>query len=235
MRPFEVLKHGDEHLRVGPWRGAEGVGCLAPIHGRPTPSAALIEDGVRRLRADGFRTIVTSALTVVEQRPFLDVGFARRESLHLLAHSLDHIPDAPHHRIRRTPPRKRPEILEVDAAAFEPFWRLDERGFADAIAATPISRIRIARDADGIAGYAVFGRAGRRGFLQRLAVHPRAQRQGFAQALVVDGLTWIKRRRGNSVVVNTQESNAGALDLYRSLGFQQLPEGLAVLQMNASL
>jgi ribosomal protein S18 acetylase RimI-like enzyme len=83
--------------------------------------------------------------------------------------------------------------------------------------------------ATAIVGYAITGRAGGHGFLQRLAVHPAWQRRGVGRALVLDGLTWLQRRGVERVVVNTQLENRKALALYESLGFRREPRGLSVL------
>jgi ribosomal protein S18 acetylase RimI-like enzyme len=124
-------------------------------------------------------------------------------------------------------------VLEVDGAAFSEFWRLDEGGLDEALSATPTSRFRVAlRDGvpEGIGGYAIVGRAGRRGFLQRLAVDPAVQGGGLGRALVLDGLAWLRRRGAERVVVNTQEANERALQLYERLGFRRQAGGLAVLK-----
>jgi ribosomal protein S18 acetylase RimI-like enzyme len=81
----------------------------------------------------------------------------------------------------------------------------------------------------GVIGYAVTGRAGRQGFLQRVAVHPAHQRQGLGRKLVIDGLAWLKRWRVNRVVVNTPVDNRAALALYEGLGFRRQPRCLCVL------
>jgi ribosomal protein S18 acetylase RimI-like enzyme len=47
---------------------------------------------------------------------------------------------------------------------------------------------------------------------------------------VLDGLQWMRRRGVERVVVNTQESNERALQLYLRLGFEDQPGGLAVLE-----
>ncbi len=80
------------------------------------------------------------------------------------------------------------------------------------------------------AGYGLVGRAGQRGYVQRLAVHPDAQGRGLGRALVVDGLWWLRRWRVREALVNTQEGNSRAVTLYERLGFRHRPGGLAVLQ-----
>jgi ribosomal protein S18 acetylase RimI-like enzyme len=122
-------------------------------------------------------------------------------------------------------------VLAVDHDSFSPFWRLDEAGLADTLTATPHVRFRVGHDrADDVVAYTIIGRAGRRGYLQRLAVAPAARRGGLAGALVVDGLWWLRRWRVTRALVNTQHGNEGALALYRRLGFRPEPVGLSVLE-----
>jgi ribosomal-protein-alanine N-acetyltransferase len=83
---------------------------------------------------------------------------------------------------------------------------------------------------DEVVGYAICGRAGRSGYLQRLAVRPEDQGRGVGRALVADGLAWLARRHVEDVLVNTQESNHRAIGLYRSLGFEPDRSELIVLE-----
>jgi ribosomal protein S18 acetylase RimI-like enzyme len=165
----------------------------------------------------------------VEQHPFLTAGFEPRERLHLLAHDLTPPPEPIRAPIRRARRGDRQAVLDVDGRAFPQFWQLDEQGLVEALAATPASRFRVAAD-PGVVGYAICGRAGRRGYLQRLAVHPQHQASGLGRALVVDALRWMRRRGADRAVVNTQESNTRALELYERMGFRRLAAGLAVLE-----
>ena len=80
-----------------------------------------------------------------------------------------------------------------------------------------------------MSGYAVTGRAGRTGYLQRVAVHPAARHRGVGRTLVVDALRWLHRRGSAGALVNTQLDNMAALGLYESCGFRRLPVGLCVL------
>ncbi len=124
-------------------------------------------------------------------------------------------------------------MLAVDHRAFPPFWQLDDSGLDEALGATPHTRYRVAV-AGGVVGYAITGRSGHRGFLQRLAVDPGHHRQGLGAALVVDGLRWLKRWGAERVVVNTQMENGAALGLYEHLGFAREPFGLSVLSAGLS-
>jgi ribosomal protein S18 acetylase RimI-like enzyme len=185
------------------------------------------------MRERGYTEAITAALAASEASAFLAAGFTVREHLHLLARDLEGLTDprtvAPGITMRRARKSDRASALAVDARSFDPFWRLDPGGLDDAIAATPSSRFRVVDDGQDVIGYAVSGRAGSRGFLQRLAVDPDRRDRGLGSALVLDGLRWMKRRGAARAMVNTQEHNTGALRLYERLGFQLQPGGLAVL------
>jgi ribosomal protein S18 acetylase RimI-like enzyme len=180
------------------------------------------------LATRGFGEVLTGALSPAEQRGFLDAGFTVRESLHLLAHDLDDLPATPVAPLRRARPGDRDAVLSVDGAAFPPFWRLDREGLTDALEATPSSRFRVV-GVGAVEGYAIVGRASRRGYVQRLAVAPELQGGGLGRALLVDGLRWLRRWGVARAVVNTQVDNERARRLYESLGFRMAPSGLAVL------
>jgi ribosomal protein S18 acetylase RimI-like enzyme len=205
---------------------------LTPLPDSPVPSAAFVRRCCEQLAARGFRRVVTGALAPAEQAGFRAAGFEVVEELRLLAHDLSHLP--PDHptpaRLRRAAADDRPLVLDVDGDSFDPFWQLGTAGLDDALTATPRVRFRVAELADGtLAGYAVTGRAGRRGFLQRLAVRPDLRRLGIGQHLVLDGLRWLRRWRVERALVNTQAGNTAALALYLRLGFSPEPGGLSVL------
>lgn len=224
-----MLKSGRERLRTGPWRGNGDIACLSPLPDGPLPSAAFVLRCLDQLAARGFSRVVTSALSVAEQAGFLDAGFGVEEDLHLLVHDLRGLPPVPAAPIRRAHHGDRDGVLAVDESAFPPFWRIDEDGLRDALGATPRSRFRVASGGSGVTAYAISGRAGRRGFLQRLAVAPGHQRQGLGRAMALDALHWFRRWRVERAVVNTQLDNTAALSLYESLGFRREATCLSVL------
>lgn len=189
----------------------------------------LVARAVDRAQARGYAGVITPALPAHELRPYLDHGFRVHEELHLLVHDLLDVPDAIDVRTRRVTRRLRPVALAIDHAAFPEFWRLDATALDEATKATPAIRFRLTRDETA---YVLTGRAGDRGYLQRLAVHPSVQRGGIGAALVVDSLRWLRRWRCREGLVNTQVANDAALALYESLGFRRRRDGLAVLRLD---
>lgn len=228
----DVIRWGPERARTSPWRGDGSVAYLTPLPDAPVPSATFVRRCCDELAKRGFRRVVTSALSAPEQSGFRSAGFEVAEELHLLSHNLHDLPAAPPipGRLRRATDADRPVVLNIDDLAFPPFWQLGEVGLNDAIHATPRARFRVVELSDQtVAGYAVTGRAARRGFVQRLAVRPDQRHRGIAQALVLDGLRWLRRWRVDRAMVNTQLDNAAALSLYERLGFRREPTGLCVL------
>ena len=233
----EVLEWGRERARAGPWRGDGHVAYLAPLPYDPPPSADFLLRCLDQLCDRGYTEVITSALAGAEQRPFLAVGFLPHERLRFLGHDLAGVPfrpaAGPHH-LRKAVPGDHPSVLDVDAGSFSPFWRLDAAGLDEALTATPATRFRVAlgQHTGGsrrIVGYAITGRAGDQGYLQRLAVAGAARRTGVGRALALDGLRWLKRRGVQRAVVNTQFGNHAALALYLRIGFHEEPSNLAVL------
>jgi ribosomal protein S18 acetylase RimI-like enzyme len=232
----DVIEWGHERARAGRWHGDARVALLTPVPGAPSPSPSFVERCVRDLAARGYGEVVTGALAPTEQHGFLRAGFAVREHLVLLSLDLRgaQLPRPALPGIRRAKRAERDAVIAIDHAAFRPFWRFDGAALQDALDATPAVRFRVLdRTGAGrrrvLVGYAVAGRAGTRGYLQRLAVDPAQQRRGIGRALVLDALSWLARRGVEQVVVNTQPDNAPALALYAALGFRTQPGGLDVL------
>ncbi|MEX2100710.1 MAG: GNAT family N-acetyltransferase [Acidimicrobiia bacterium] len=172
-----------------------------------------------------------------ETEAFLAAGLTVHEHLHLLACDLVSEPVPPARATARATIRDRKTIVALDNAAFDPFWRLGAAGMRDALDATPKSRFRVGRSerrlrsgtATRVAAYAITGRAGDHGYLQRVAVHPDARKRGWGRTLVADSLTWLWQNHATRAYVNTQIENRAALDLYEAAGFTLMPDGLCVL------
>ncbi len=215
-------------LRLRPWRGnADTVQIVFGVDARPRPGA--VSRAVETAREAGYRRAVTGAMSGDQAEAFLTDGFHVSERLHLLARDLTDTPPPPARPLHRSRRSERAQLLELDALAFDGFWRLGRDGFADALSATPTRRLRVGRAGGDVAAYAITGQAGGTGYLQRVAVHPRSQRCGWGRALVADALRWLWSLGTTRAYVNTQLGNDAAVRLYESAGFTTLPSGLCVL------
>jgi len=212
---------------VATWHGRSDIASLA-LHGPDAPSPRTVRRLLARLQADGFTEVVTNALAPSASIPLIDMGFAIRGRLHLLVRDLD-APPPPSGLSRRATRGDRDEILDVDAAAFDAFWRFDACALREAEHATPRAHIRVAPADGAVRAYGLFGRAATAGYVQRLAVAPEVQRSGLGRGLLNDGLGWLRDHGTARAYVNTQEDNDRALELYLSAGFDRLPVGLCVL------
>lgn len=234
MRTRQTLTVGTDRFRVGPWQGMADVAFLAVGVDPPRPSVEGLRTALDRLAANGFTKVVTAALHPSEAVAFEQNGFTELDRLLVLSHDL--VTLSPERRtlskglrVRWARPGDRARALEVDHRAFEPFWQLDRPGLRDAEAATPARRFRVVADGADIVGYAVTGRSGRQGFLQRLAADPERFGHGIGSALVVDSLRWADRHGVRRMLVNTQFENQRARDLYEQLGFRTTSTYLVVL------
>ncbi len=206
---------------------------MGPVRSGHLPDTGDVARGLQALRQRGVKRAVTPALSPFEAEPFYQAGFELLERLHLLSCPLAEASATPVTSPARSRPGRRwhdPAVLEVDRRAFAGFWRFDRLALREAKTATPSRRFRVAKLGGEIVGYAVTGRAGQRGYLQRLAVDPAAQGNGIGTMLVNDSFDWLRTRGAEETLVNTQETNETALALYERLGYRRHAQGLLVLQ-----
>ncbi len=193
------------------------------------------------LRAEGYRSIRTGALSGEAAKQFEVMNFYQIQQLALLrlgASTPSKIGDpVPHHEMRALRSvRSMDTAARIDQEAFDFGWQLDALGIREACRATPAHRIRLAlTSTDEPVGYMITGRNRSAGFIQRLAVLPTHAGQGVATSLLQDGLRWLSKSGVSDILVNTHLDNQRALDLYNRLGFATLPETLRVMQWDASV
>lgn len=222
---------GAARFRVGAWQGASDVAYLAVASAAATLAPWVLAALRGRLHDQGYRAVFTAALAPREREALIGDGFDVRSELVTLSRDLDaELPRIgnPRGRTRRGRRRDLDIVLKVDAAAFDPFWRLDADGIHEARTATPSSRWRVNRGAD-VQAYSITGRARSQGYVQRLAVAAHSQGRGLGTLLVLDALMWLERGGARTALVNTQPGNERALDLYQRCGFSMAPDRLAVL------
>jgi GNAT superfamily N-acetyltransferase len=223
------VRQGSRAVRVAHLRSRHRPVVISPVSGASPPTADTVRRIVDDLLAAGHSRVVTPALDRREREPFLAAGGTVIDELHLLSRSLDAAVDHPSEpTTRRARRRDWGPVEALDERAFDAFWHFGADELADAIAATPAARFRVVGSTHPW-GYAVCGRAGSEGFVQRLAVDPARQGCGVGSALLLDGLRWLRRRGARRALVNTQRVNERALTLYRRHGFELEPSGLSVV------
>jgi ribosomal protein S18 acetylase RimI-like enzyme len=198
------------------------------------PSRSQLQHWLHELVKLGYTSVRTGALGDEASDLVESLGFDCVQRLALLEHT--GIPAASRPRGHRGHPTHRltadqhDSAAIVDRSAFEAPWALDADTIADVRTATPRHRARGVSVDGALVAYAISGRDGRLGFVQRLSVDAPHQHQGYGRALVVDAMRWFARWRVDQVLVNTHEHNEAALRLYRGLGFVDLPRSLRVYE-----
>lgn len=237
-----MIGMGRDGFVVTPWQGDRGVAYLRARGPNTTIDAVGLSRCLERLRSSGYEAAVTPALHPEEAGPYFANGFYEFDSLIVLGHALEAVPQPvrpPEARVRIDRARRRDlrRIFEVDRLAFPPQWRMDRVGLREARRATTHVHFRSARDHSTedrsdrtLIGYAISGRTGSTAFLQRLAIHPDHSGRGTGSALVIDGLRWAADNRCSNLLVNTQVTNQRALSLYERLGFVRSTTTLVVLR-----
>lgn len=223
--------------RVQPWSFRPHIAHLVVNHQQRVPSLEDVRRWTHRLPDLGYSAVRTNALGPGAGRQMECAGFTVLQELVLLElnsprrvlNSLSST-TTQSNRIATRPINNQQiaEISDIDIAAFGIEWALCETAVTDVCAATPRHRLRGA--GDPLAAFAISGRDGRQGFLQRLSVSPDQQRQGLGRALVIDSLEWMTRWRVQRVLVNTAFDNHAALALYQGLGFRRIGDRLRVYE-----
>lgn len=189
------------------------------------------------------RAVRTGALYPAAASAFLASGFVVVDRLALLERTLTGPQSRGRrdrtvslHRVRR---RDLPVLAEIDQEAFPAGWGNDATSLAEIADATPAAHSRVAhtrgRSSGTPLGFAITGRAGTTGYLQRIAVRPDARRAGVGRRLVDDAVDWLMRRGVSRALVNTGLDNIAALELYERAAFERLDDELVVLEHHRSV
>jgi ribosomal protein S18 acetylase RimI-like enzyme len=221
--------------RLGTWPHEPDVAHLVLLDHHMVPTADDVRRWIEMAEDRCARIIRTGALFPASMPAFEAAGFSPIDTLALLERDLhDPVPPAGATgtwRMRRTRTIHLDAAAAVDREAFGPTWSNDVHALADIRRATPRHRCRHVEADGGMVAFALSGRAGSWGYVQRLAVEPAAQRRGLARLLVTDALRWMHRGGARRAMVNTASSNDAALALYRSLGFEVRPEQLTIAEL----
>jgi len=228
--------------RLRPWSGdPECAFLLITASDSVGPDQSDLSHWLTVAKQWGYTRVRTSALPPSLSLPLGDAGFRVVQELVVLSVARHEAPrfDIPRDaspralRLGRRPrlSQKMMDVLRVDELSFSPPWNMEWDDMRDAIHATHHSRLLISHNKNSVEGFALVGTSHNTGFIQRLAVHPSARRTGVASRLVAKSLEWSYKRGCSTTVVNTEVTNSSALGLYEAMGFQQMPDGLSVLEI----
>ena len=118
-------------------------------------------------------------------------------------------------------------LVQLDAAAFDPIWRLNESELMTLLLS---GRLQVAEQDDMLLGYTALSIQGEEtAHLARLSVHPAAQGLGIGRTLLHDVVVYARQRLVTNFLLNTQGKNERAQNLYRAYGFRSAGKVVPVL------
>ena len=111
------------------------------------------------------------------------------------------------------------EVVRIAGSAFDPPWTRE--GFEDELARS-VARCRVARASPGgpVLAYAIWWQIAGEQQLLTIASAPDARRQGLARALLEEMIAEGEAQQVAECFLEVRPSNAAAITLYRSLGFE---------------
>ncbi|GCF07702.1 GNAT family N-acetyltransferase [Dictyobacter arantiisoli] len=124
--------------------------------------------------------------------------------------------------------RDLPALLDIEMACFEEIWRYDAISFHDIEATHPYFKVV---ELNGqVVGYQFNALDDEYGYLVRIAVHPSATHKGIGVRLMAEAVRFFEQARVSRIMLNTQEDNYHAHQLYEWFGFIRLQQKGFVLR-----
>ncbi len=115
-----------------------------------------------------------------------------------------------------------PALLEIEEACFEDLWRYDSTAFCDIAATHPYFAVA---ELDGqVVGYQFNTVDADAGYLVRIAVHPAVNGQGIGARLMAEAMSFFAQMRVSHIMLNTQDNNTHAHNLYEWFGFERVQQ-----------
>jgi ribosomal protein S18 acetylase RimI-like enzyme len=222
-----TFRRGWSRADARPWNDGTASGSLRLLRG----GGAFLGACTEQLLALGTDSVISPPLPTSARTAWREAGYSPFIDLALMRLSLDSQPKSPSHLVVVSDDTSIEDLLMIDAAAFDDFWRFDAYGLSEAIEATGRSSILVIRDGEGHpAGFAVVGYGNAISYLQRVAVHPDWQGQGMGRSLIRVAARKARAAGAQVMLLNTQYDNNAAIRLYEAEGFVLLPEALALLR-----
>jgi len=208
-----------------PWNDETAAGHLRLLRG----SSAFLDEATSLVATASDGTVYSPALYPASTRIWKRVGYQPTSHLLVLEKGLSFRSERPARPIAAISSPDWDDILEVDRAAFEGFWRMSRAGLVEAAGATPNSTVLGFHIEDRLAGYAIVGTQRTASYLQRLAVDPEHSGQGLGTDLVRASFDWARRRGARSMILNVREQSTAARRLYQGEGFHDTGVRLEIL------
>lgn len=221
------FRRGWARAEARPWNDAVPDASLRLIRG----GRVFLRDATTRLRDLGATATISAPVPQAGRRVWEEAGYEEFARLSLLRLDLQRSLCCPDHLVVIDEPPDVEGLLAIDRAAFPEFWRFDEHGLRESLAATRRTEVLVIRDGDGApAGYAIIGYGQAITYLQRVAVHPRWQGNGMGSSLVRAAARRARSSGAQAMLLNTQPDNEPAIRLYEREGFEPLPDPLTLLR-----
>lgn len=217
------MRSGWGRARARPWNDSYARASLRLERG----TSAFLRDCGQWLLDHAAPEVLSVPLTATQSRPWRSAGFEPYRRLAVFERDLSLPVPAAGAEVVPLGRGQKPDVIEVDARAFDAEWRMDRLGLEDALGATP-RRIMLGTESDGaLVGYAVVGISASIGYLQRIAVVPEHSGVGLGRAILREAMRWARANGAYNMLLNTD--NAAASSLYRSERFEELPEPLVLM------
>lgn len=213
------------------WIGGFGIATLRGQRYRDYLDR-LLPPLVAALRPRGVTGLYYSGADIERDwlmEPLEALGFELKTMLRAYDKTDYRVPSAGSQRVRVRPFRASDAdgLVELERLCFDPPWRHDARSFAEVARMYPY--FVVAEDERGLAGYQFNVVDMRVGYLVRIATHPRVWGQGVGARLMAEAIHYFEREGVWKIVLNTEETNTRAHQLYEWFGFYLIkPRGFAL-------
>jgi ribosomal protein S18 acetylase RimI-like enzyme len=218
---------------LGPWRAHLPIMAIRGMWCSGSRVPLLLEDLRVVARQQGFERMLSALVPKEHAGPYERAGMERAQEVVVYRHDrLERLRSAPSGRpptgVRLTVgtlAALRP-VRDVDAAAFDDFWRYDENLLTRYMTS---DRVGIAYRNDQVVGYTLSTLHGSESTLGRLAVAPGEQGRGIGGALLAEALASAARAGAVGMTLCTQVENRASRRLYERADFKESPGHLVGL------
>lgn len=222
-------------VMVGNWRSRSDITALWHLHARVSEERETLVMGASGIcLEEGKKKVVTRPLDPFEAQEFGAWGFTTAFRIVMLEKRMGQSPPLPAEpegvRVYRFRKGDLARVLALDAEVFDDFWKMDLLTLKAVASSCMRNVFLLAKRGEETLGYAIGGVNEWVGYLQRLGVRPDCRQRGIGETLASHLLRQLYALGALTVSVNTQEENLPARNLYRKLGFQEMPDSRVIME-----